>query len=380
MSETVRELLAKLRVSDEPQLSAFLPDAEGQNVIMRNLPCAMIVLDSDEGVVLELNDYALDLFGIQRFTLIGKTLKSVGLSMETNNDTALVSPGNPAQGFIKDSSGVSIPVLLLHRKVRLSGRNGDVILLIDSTLIGGSRTAEASFDLFKRALSETKTAYIFASITGGALERDLQVMEFGGELPPGIGDKVVSGLSISDLFTPVNAARVVENAIILSRNGGEKRLELKGCRPLKMYADPSGQVLMVFPPEDEGRKAIRAITTQLSSGMKRTVLYIASSESARNSGKEMLEMIGFHVTEMESPASAHIIFDENPGRFHFVVCEEFTDDPDLSGLAGELDDAGIGLVLVTDEDFDYGGDLKMVKVSPPLSINLLASAVSQVSR
>ena len=379
MSETVRELLAQLRISDEPQLSAFLPDAEGQNVILRNLPCALIVIDSDEGIVLELNDYALDLLGVQRFRLIGKTLKSVGLLMDVNSNSAITSPGNPAQGHIKDSSGVSVPVLLLQRRVRLSGRKADVILLIDSTLVGGSRTAEVSFDLFKRALAATNTAYIFACITGGALERDLQIVEFGGELPSGVADKVLSEASMSDVFSPVNAARVVENAIILSRNGGEKKLEMKNCRPLKMYADPCGQVLMVFSPENEERKTIRAITTQLSSGMKRTVLYIASSESARNSGKEMLEMIGFHVTEMESPASAQIIFDENPGRFHFVVCEEFTNDPDLHSLVGELDNAGIRLLLITDKSFDYTGNMKIVKVSPPLSINLLASAVSEVS-
>lgn len=379
MSETVRELLAQLRVSDEPQLSAFLPDPEGQNVILRNLPCALIVLDSDEGVVLELNDYALDLFGVQRFTLIGKTLKSVGISMDVNSESAAASPGNPSQGFIKDSSGVSVPVLLLQRRVRLSGLKADVILIIDSTLIGGSRTAEASFDLFKRALSETKTAYIFARTTGGALERDLQVVEFGGDLPSEMAGKVIAGKSISDVFTPVNAARVVENAIILSKNGGEKKLELKQCRPLKMYADPGGQVLIVFPPENDERKTIRAITSQLSSGMKRTVLYIASSATARNSGKEMLEMIGFHVTEMESPSSAQIILDENPGRFHFVVCEEYADDPDLLALAVDLDSSGIGLVLVTNDEFTYSGDLRLMKLAPPLSINLLASAVSQVS-
>jgi PAS domain-containing protein len=108
MSGNVRELLAQLRISDEPQLSAFLPDAEGQNVILRNLPCALIVRDSDEGVILELNDYALDLFGVQRFSLIGKTLKSIGLSMDINSESTMASPGSPAQGSIKDSSGTSI--------------------------------------------------------------------------------------------------------------------------------------------------------------------------------------------------------------------------------------------------------------------------------
>ncbi|MCK5036879.1 MAG: hypothetical protein KAS73_13375 [Candidatus Sabulitectum sp.] len=379
MSETVRELLAQLRITDEPQLSAFLPDSEGQNVILRNLPCALIVLDTDEGIVMELNDYALDLFGVQRFSLIGKTLKSVGLAMETNSDSAQASPGNPLQGYIKDSSDTSIPVLQLQRRVRLNGRKADIILIIDSTLLGGNRTAEASFDLFKRALSESNTAYVFASITGGALERDLEVVEFGGDLPEGLTENISAGASVSDMLTPVNAARVVENAIILSRNGGEKKLELKNFRSLKMYADPTGQVLLVFPPENKERKTIRAITSQLSSGMRRTVLYIASSATARNSGKEMLEMIGFHVTELESPASAGIILDENPGRFQFVVCEGFAEDPDLIGLAGDLDAAGIGLVLVTDDDFDYTGDLRVVKIAPPLSINLLAAAVSKVS-
>jgi hypothetical protein len=379
MSETVRELLAQLRISDEPQLSAFLPDAEGQNVILRNLPCALIVLDSDEGIVLELNDYALDVLGIQRFTLIGKTLNSVGLAIDMNVESAAAAPGKPAQGFIKDSSGVSIPVLILRRRVRLSGRKADIILSIDSTLIGGSRTAAASFDLFRRALSETGTAYIFARVSGSALERDLLVVESGGELSSEIAGKSASGSSISEMFTPVNAAKVVENAIILSRNGGEKMLELNKCSPLKMYADSGGQILMVFPPEDKERKTIRTISSQLSSSIRRTVLYIASSASARNAGKEMLAMIGFHVTEMDSPSSAQIVFDENPGRFHFVVCEEFTEDPDLGALIAELEIAGVGMVLVTDEEFEHGEDLRLAKISPPLSINLLASAVSQVS-
>jgi hypothetical protein len=379
MSETVRELLAQLRISDEPQLSAFLPDAEGQNVILRNLPCGLIVIDSDEGIVLELNDYALDILGVQRFTLIGKTLNSVGLAISMNTESATASPGKPTQGIIKDSSGVSIPVLLFQRRVRLNGRKADIIISIDSTLIGGSRTAEASFDLFRRALSETRTAYIFARIAGGALERDLLVVESGGELPEEIAKKSSAGSSISDMFTPVNAARVVENSIILARNGGEKLLELNKCRPIKMYADPSGQILLVFPPEDEERKAIRAISSKLSSGIKRTVLYIASSASARDAGKEMLGMIGFRVTEMESPSSAQIVFEENPGRFHFVVCEEFTEDPDLLSFVSELEAAGVGIVLVTDGEFEHSEELRIVKIPPPLSINHLASAVSEVS-
>ena len=379
MSETVQELLAKLRVSDEPQLSAFLPDPEGQNVILRNLPCALLVLDTDEGVVLELNDYALHLFGVDRFAVIGKTLRSAGITMEMNSESAMASPGNPCRGSVKDSTGVSIPVLVFQHKVRLTGRNADVILVIDSTLIGGSRTAEASFDLFKRALAASRTAFIFASITGGTLERDLQVIESGGELPEAIRDKTLPGASISNIFSPVNAARVVENALILSRDGGEKALELKDCTSFVMYADKGDQILLVYPAEVEKKKVIRTKTTSLSSSMKRTVLYIVSSASARKSGKEMLEMIGFHVTEVETPASAQILFDESPGRFHFVICEEFADDPDLLGLAGELGNAGIGLVLVTDNDFDYLENLNVAVLSPPLSINLLANAVSQVS-
>ncbi len=67
MTEDVRDILAKLRAADEPQLSAFQPDTEGQNTILRNMPCGLIVRDADEGIILEVNDYALDLFGVQRF-------------------------------------------------------------------------------------------------------------------------------------------------------------------------------------------------------------------------------------------------------------------------------------------------------------------------
>jgi len=379
MSDTVREILARLRTADEPQLSAFLPDSEGQNTILRNLPCALIVRDAVEGIVLELNDYALDLFGVQRFNIIGKTLGHMNTAIELNSDSAITAPGKPALGHIKDSGGVSIPVLLLQHRIRMTDRKVDVILAIDSTLLGGSRTAEISFNLFRRALSESGSAFIFARITGDSMAQDLLISEIGGELPAEIREKALPGASVADLFSPVNAARVVENAIVLSRNGGEKKLELKKCRPMKMFADPGGQVLITFPAECDERKSIRAKTSQLSSGVRRAVLHIASGESEQNSGKEMLQMIGFQVLQVESPSSAHIILEESPGRFHFVVCEGFTDDPDLVSVANELEHSGLGLVLVANEDFNYSGNLKIVQIPPPLSINLLASAVSQVS-
>jgi hypothetical protein len=379
MSDTVREILARLRAADEPQLSAFLPDSEGQNTILRNLPCALIVRDAEEGIILELNDYALDLFGVQRFNIIGKTLGQMNAAIEIKTETTLTAPGKPALGHIKDTCGVSVPVLILQRRIRISERNVDVILAIDSTLLGGSRAAEVSFNLFKRALAESGTAFIFARITGDAMARDLLVSETGGELPSEIKEKALQGSSVSDLFSPVNAARIVENAIILSRNGGEKKLELKKSTSLKMFADPGGQVLITFPVESVEKKTVRTKTSELSSGVRRAVLHIASGETEQSSGKEMLQMIGFQVIQVDSPSSAHIILEESPGRFHFVVCEGFTDDPDLMNVASELENSGLGLVLVTQDDFNYSGNLKIVKISPPLSINLLASAVSQVS-
>ena len=378
MSESVRELLSQLRISDEPQLSAFLPDQEGQNIILRNLPCALLVREADEGIVLELNDYAQDLFGEQRLALIGKTLKSAGLSLKFSKEEVSASPGKPIQGLLKDSSKASIPVLLLQQRIRINGSKADVIIIIDSTLLN-SRTAAPSFDLFKRALTESKTAFIFASIVGSILARDVSVKEYGGDLPEVFKDKIKAGISVSELFSPVNAARIVENAIILSKNGGEKNLELKKCGPLKMFADTFGQLLITFPPESAERKTVRATVNSLSAGMRRTVLYIASSETARNSGKEMLEMIGFHVTDVESPSSARIILEDSPGRFHFMVCEEFTEDPDLFNLINELETAGIGLILVSNESFENKNYQNLVKLPHPLGINLLASAVSKVT-
>lgn len=377
MTENVRDLLAKLRAVDEPQLSAFRPDAEGQNTILRNMPCGLVVRDSEEGIVLEVNDYALDLFGVQRFTMVGQTLTSSGLHLETGDDSSLSAPGQPTIGMIRDSSGVSIPVLTFRRRIRISGRKADILILVDSTLLGGKRTAEISFNLFKRALSESDTPYILARISGESLQRDLLVTETGGELPSDLRGRVSPGISVSDLFSPVNAARIVENSIILSKNGGEKRIELRDCCAMKLFTDPGGQVLVTFP-SDTANKTIRTKKSQLSSGIRRSVLYITSPE-ADYSGKEMLQMIGFQVLEVESPSSAAILIEENPGRFHFVVSDDFTDDPDLITVGVELERAGIGLVLVSNSNFTHGEDLKLVSIPPPLSINLLASAVSEVS-
>jgi len=378
MTESVRDILAKLRAADEPQLSAFRPDAEGQNKILRNLPCGLIVRDVEEGIILEVNDYALDLFGVQRFALVGQTLIGAGLSVETSEDTSITAPGHPKTGHVTDASGAKIPVIVFQRRIRIAGRKADLFVLNDSALLGGSRSAEASFNLFKRALSESDTAFVFARISGEALQRDLLVSETGGTLPNELGTSMTPGTSVSDVFSPVNAARLVENAIMLSRNGGEKLIELKDCCPMKLYADPDGQVLITFPTESKQRKAIRTKKSQLSSGIRRAVLYI-TSEDTEYSGKEMLGMIGFQVIEVESPASAAILLEENPGRFHFVVSDDFTDDPDMITVSVELERSGIGLVLVAGSDFKHGEDLKVVRIPPPLSINLLASAVSEVS-
>lgn len=378
MTENVRDLLAKLRAADEPQLSAFNPDAEGQNTILRNMPCGLIVRDAEDGTIIEVNDYSLDLFGVQRFVMVGQTLAGCGLSLSAGSDNSMSAPGQPTMGQIKDSSGVSIPVMTFRRRVRISGKKADIFVLVDSTLLGGKRTAEISFNLFRRALSESGVPFILASISGESLERDLLVTETGGELPDSLRDKVSPGKSISELFSPVNAARIVENAIILSKNGGEKLIELRDCSPMKLYTDPAGQVLISFPRESGQGKSIRTKKSLLSSGIRRAVLYIASPDSDY-SGKDMLGMIGFQVVEVDSPSSAVIIIEENPGRFHFVVSDDFTDDPDLISVGVELERAGIGLVLVSNSDFTHGKDLKLVKVPPPLSINILASAVSEVS-
>ncbi len=378
MSEDVRDILAKLRAVDEPQLSAFLPDTEGQNTILRNMPCGLMVRDADEGIVLEANDYAIDLFGVQRFSIVGQSLKKIGLSMETGEENSLSAPGQPSMGSITDSGGVSIPVLVFRRRIRIGGRKADIFLLVDSTLLGGKRTAQVGFNLFRRALSESNTAFILANISGEALQRDLLVTETGGELPGKLQGKALPGTSVSDLFSPVNAARIVENAIILAKNGGEKLIELKDAHPMKLYTDPGGLVLITFPAECEEKRSLRATRGQLSSAIRRAVLYIASP-GAEYSGKDMLQMIGFQVVEVESPSSAAILIEENPGRFHFVVSDDFTDDPDLITVAVELERTGIGMVLVSENDFAHGEELRLVRVAPPLSINLLASAVSEVT-
>lgn len=378
MSESVRDILAKLRAADEPQLSAFRPDSEGQNTILRNLPCGLLVRDADEGVIVEVNDYALDLFGVQRFSLVGQTMHSAGLSIQTTEDSSISAPGHPVTGHIIDSTGVKIPVLVFQRRIRISGRKADILVLNDSTLLGGSRTAEVSFNLFKRALTDSDTPFVFAKISGEALQRDLLVSETGGTLPPELGAEIATGSSVADLLSPVNAARLVESAIMLSRNGGDKLMELKDTCPMKLYADPGGQVLITFPAENKSKKSIRTKKSQLSSGIRRAVLYITDPASEQ-SGTEMLQMIGFQVIEVDSPASATILIEENPGRFHFVVSDDFSDDPDMISVAVELERSGVGLVLVSNSDFTHGEDLKLVKVPPPLSINLLASAVSEVS-
>ncbi len=52
------------------------------------MPCGLIVRDADEGIILEVNDYALDLFGVQRFSIVGQSLNKISLSMETGDENS----------------------------------------------------------------------------------------------------------------------------------------------------------------------------------------------------------------------------------------------------------------------------------------------------
>ncbi|PIE52407.1 hypothetical protein CSA37_06370 [Candidatus Fermentibacteria bacterium] len=379
MSETARDILAKLRTADEPQLLAFCSDAEGQNAILRNLPCGLLLRDIEEGSILEVNDYALDLFGVQRSSIIGSTLAEAGIGLSAEEQSSMTAPGQPAAGHITDSSGARIPVLVFKRHIRINGSKAEILILNDSTLLGGRRAAEEGFNLFKRVLSESGVPFILSEISGGSLSRDLVIKETAGTLPPEFQKGDLSrGASVADILSPVNAAKLVENAIILSGKGGEKKLELNDVCPIKLYADTCGEVLMTFPAESEERKALRTRKSKLSSGVRRVVLYITGSDGER-SGADMLQMIGFQIIEVDKPSSAVIMLEENPGRFYFVVSEDCTDDPDITDLAVEIENSGIGLILVSENKLSYEGELKVVNIPPPLSINLLASAVSEVT-
>ena len=379
MNERAEKLLGYLRAFDDPTLITFTPDPEGINLLLRNVPASVFVRDVQTGQLLFMNDQAADLFGVQPSDVLGGTLADAGKGQTPEGKAGLTGA---VRGTLRDSSGARVKVMVFSRKVEIRGRTAEICLVIDATLFRGEngREAEAGLGIFRHALVESGTAYIFTEIAGSVIERDMIVIESGGALPAPLQDKVKPGCSISELFPPVEAARLVETAISQGSDESARDLELRGGLHVRLLSGGGSRAMLVFPnlrDKEAPPDRVQAKTGKLSATIRRTVLNIDPTGDSTAEG--MLRMLGFTAVGVDSVASALILLEETPDRFLFVLLEQ-ENPPEFQSLADHLLSTGTGLVAVSTLETppDTPEGLKFVQVPAPLGINSLASAVSQV--
>ncbi len=379
MNERAEKLLGYLRAFDDPTLITFTPDPEGINLLLRNVPAAVCVRDVQSGQVLFLNDQAADLFGTPVNELLGRTLADAGLGITPEGKAGL---SGAVKGVLRDAGGARVKVMVFSRKVEIRGRTAEIMLLIDATLFRGDHgnETEAGLGVFRRALVESGTAYIFTEIAGSVIERDMIVLEAQGSLPAFLQGKVKPGCSISELFPPVEAARLVETAISLGAESGAKDISLRGDVDVRLISGGNNRAMLVFSsrrsrevPADK----VQARTGKLSATIRRTVLSIDPSGDSAAEG--MLKMLGFTAVSVDSVSSALILLEETPERFLFVLLEQ-ENPPEFKSLVDHLLNTKTGLVAVSSREtpHDTPEGLKFAVVPSPLGINSLASAVSVV--
>lgn len=379
MNERAEKLLGYLRAFDDPTLITFTPDPEGINLLLRNIPASVFVRDVQTGRLLFMNDQAADLFGVQPQDVVGGTLADSGMGITPEGKAGLTGA---VRGVLRDSGGARIKVMVFSRKVEIRGSTAEICLVIDATLFRGEndREAETGLGIFRHALVEGGTAYIYTEIAGSVIERDMIVLETGGVLPGSLQGKVKPGCSISELFPPVEAARLVETAISLGSEQSAKDLELRGGMHIRLLSGGGSRAMLVFPSQRD-REApsdrVQAKTGKLSATIRRTVLNIDPAGDSTAEG--MLRMLGFTAVSVDSVASALILLEETPDRFLFVLLEQ-ENPPEFPNLVDHLLKTGTGLLAVSSTDVppDTPDDLKFVQVPSPLGINSLASAVSKV--
>jgi len=378
LNEKAKDLLERLRALDDPALVAFTPDHEGMNLLLRHVPAALLVRDVRNWRVLFMNDQAADMFGVSVKDVLGKTLAESGAGIIPEGNTGL---SGIVRGTLRDTDGARVKVLVFTRRVSLRGSGAEIVMILDATAFGddGSDSDKAGLTVFRRALAEGGTAYIYTEIAGGSIERDMIVLETGGVLPADLQDKVEPGCSISELFPPMEAARLVETTLAMDDGADARDITLKSGMALRLFSGGAHRALMVFPggrEQEPPSDRVQAKTGNLSATIRRTALNIAPGGDSTADG--MLTMLGFTSVSVDSVDSAMILLEETPERFLFVLLEQ-ENPPGFGSLAAQLLKTGTGLVTVSSGPApDIPEGLRFAQVPAPLGINSLASAVSQV--
>ncbi len=387
--DRLQDILTGLKLSSDPALLAFMPDEENQNILLRNLPAAVLIRDSNDATILEANDYALKLFGVERQLLVGSTLSDLRLSIHFHDSpSSSQASGDPRNARVTDSQGVEIPSIVFDRKVDIGGRNADLFIIMDGTMMGASPDASriSRYGILKSYLNVLSQGYLMVEVTGTVTEQDLIVVETSEYLPTGISLPIKLGESISKVLPQGEAARLVEEAIEASRTGEICTFESKTAGRIDVFPGKASLLLLCFEPGkvvvEEEKNHIITTESSLSSSIVKTVLLIEPESLSRESGSEMLKMLGFTVVDATSPGQAIEYVVKEPERFLFVLADLESEQQETIELMKELATAKKHLILIGNDLIKDSKDIpvgiKVICLLKPYGINDLASAVSEI--
>jgi hypothetical protein len=387
--DRLQDILNDLRIRSDPALLAFLPDEENQNIMLRNLPAAVLIRDSGDAIILEANDYALKLFGVERKLLIGSTLSDLNLSIRFQDPrSASQVSGDPRNAEVTDSQGVEIPAIVFDRKVDIAGRQADLFIIVDGTMMGSSADSSQipRYSMLKDYLSALSKGYLMVEAAGSSTEQDLLIVEASANLPSELTGPVKVGESISTVLPQGEAARLVEEALESTRSGEVRAFESKVAGRIDVFPGQGSLVLLCFgaDPGTEEIEKDHIITKEssLSSSVVKTVLLYSPDSAERESGSEMLKMLGFAIIEANTCSEVMEQVTGEPERFLFVFAELESIEPETTDLMQALADAGKCLILAGNDliksSKDVPSGVKIVCLRKPYGINDLAAAVSEV--
>lgn len=112
----------------------FAVDSDGSNSVLRSLPIAILISEALTGKVLEANSAALALLGLERTSLLGKSLPEAGVDLVIDYGIGGRKGSRAQEALVTDSLGSRISCRLITSTAEIEGQRILLTVLLDAQL------------------------------------------------------------------------------------------------------------------------------------------------------------------------------------------------------------------------------------------------------
>lgn len=233
----------------QPSAVAFSSDGDGQNVLLRMLPVAVMVTDAATGRVVELNDSCLNLLGMQRSRLLGRTLAEAGLEMIVEYGRKGRALG-ASEAVVVDSSGARVTCRCYSSVGVVAGTRVAVTVLLDDQFVAATGARKAAEP---RQVAEPRRkgrpSALLVSLPGSG--------DSAGEMLQLLGFDLVQGQSARDVLDSAPPGSKPAMAVIDSPAGAS---ECAQSVDVLRKAHPDLPLILLVEPGMGGPAADQGIT------------------------------------------------------------------------------------------------------------------------